>query len=343
MSKRVQFGVAGVPKSLGATRDYDRIFSQLKSSGMSVFFGTFQFQEVPTGLSLGFERDFLAPCSATDTAFVALKTHNIKLLVPGNLLYPTDAELPSLDDDPLRQLIACAGVDGVFGVTTYDEPAHTNVTDAQLQRFYDRVKLVQPSLPVLMIHAPLFDDQSPAEQKDYLDRVVRQSAFADIVGFDVYPVPAVIAKVPNPDGAIVDDPADTVAAYMTWIRQAAPTKSYLIVLQGHSIANVYSDEERDKNAPEVLKQVRAPSLKETQDMTRRAIDGNASVVVWWGPSFVKSDSTEPWCAIRSTVAQLTNSTAPGAMCGDNLAAAAIDTTSIAWLHVILVLLLCVMQ
>lgn len=302
------FGVAGVPKSLGETRDFDKIFGELKASGMSVFFGTFQFQEIPTGQTLGFEVDLLPPCQATDKAFVALKAHGIKLLVPGNLIYPPDAALPPLDDDPLRKLLACAGDDGIYGVSNYDEPSHTGITDSQLKRLYDRVKLVKPSLPVHMIHAPLFTDQPTSGYQPYLDLVVRQSAFADIVGFDVYPVPPAIAKIANPDGTASEDPADAIGAYMDWIRLKAPNKSYLIVLQGHSIADLYAPDERAKFPTEILSMVRPPNAKETRDMTRRAVDGNASIVIWWGTSFVKNDATEPWGSIRATVAEFTNKT-----------------------------------
>jgi hypothetical protein len=304
------FGVAGVPKSLGESRDYDKIFAQLKASGISVFFGTFQYQEIPTGESLGFEVDLLPPCQATDKAFVALKAHGIKLLVPGNLLYPPDSELPALTDDPLRKLLACTGDDGIYGVSNYDEPSHTGITDVQLKRLYDRVKLVKPSLPVLMIHAPLFTDKPSTEYKPYLDLVVRQSAFSDVVGFDVYPVPPVIAKIANPDGTASQDPADAIGAYMDWIRLKAPTKKHLIVLQGHSIADLYSAAERDKFPQEILDMVRPPNQKETRDMARKAVDGNASIVVWWGPSFVKNDVTEPWVSIRSTAAEFTNMSIP---------------------------------
>jgi hypothetical protein len=335
MTTATLFGVAGVPKSLGETRDYDKIFGQLKASGMSVFFGTFQFQEVPTGLSLGFEGDFLPPCQATDKPFVALKAHGIKLLVPGNLIYPPDQEeLPPLDSDPLRQLLACTGTDGIYGVSNYDEPSHTNITDSQLKRLFDRVKLVEPTLRVLMVHAPLFTDQAAETYKPYLDVVVRQSAFADVVGFDVYAVPPAIVKIANPDGSASDDPADAIGAYMSWIRQKAPTKSFLMVLQGHSIADVFAAAERDKFPPEILNVVRPPNLKETRDMARRAVDGNASIVIWWGPSFVKSDATPPWASIRSTVAELTNASISMSMSvggggGGSSTTASVGTASIA--------------
>jgi hypothetical protein len=331
------FGVCGVPKSLGEERDYDKIFRAFNAAGVSMFFATFQFQEVPTGLSLGFETDFLPPCKATAKAFVALKAHGIKLIVPGELLYAREGELPPLAEDPLRQLLACTGDDGIYGVLTYDEPSHTGATDAQLKRLYDRVKMIKEGLPVLMVHAPLTADQSPAEQSEYMTLVAKQSTLADIVGFDVYAVPRSVANMPSADGTFSDNPAETVASYVAWMKQAAPTKQHLIVLQGHSIANLYSAEERMRVPREIVDRVRPPSKQETQDMTRRALDGGATVVVWWGPSFVPRDTMEPWCSILGTVAEQTNNSFSRTCVANSDSAS--STTSLQFTLALLLLLL----
>ena len=58
------FGVAGSPMETIEDRDYLRLFTTLKSSGIDTYFPTFQYQEVPQALSLGYEIDFLPPLHA---------------------------------------------------------------------------------------------------------------------------------------------------------------------------------------------------------------------------------------------------------------------------------------
>src|SRR3712207_2444919 len=152
---QTMFGAAGVPKSLGQSRDYDRIFSELRAAGFKLFFPTFQYLEQPAAKSLGFEIDFLPPCSADAPAFAALRRHNIQLVVPGEMLYPTESPFPPFASDPLRALIACAGRNNILGVASYDEPAHQGTPESVLQRLHQRVKQVDPTLPVLMVHAAM--------------------------------------------------------------------------------------------------------------------------------------------------------------------------------------------
>lgn len=111
--------MAGVPKFLGESRDYDRIFQALADAGVTAFFPTFQYQELPDARSLGYEADFLPPCEADDPAFAAMREHGVKLIVPGQGLYPLDA-FPGPDDDPLRALMHCAGEEMIQAVLSID-------------------------------------------------------------------------------------------------------------------------------------------------------------------------------------------------------------------------------
>ena len=184
---------AGLPESVIADRDYDRAFGELADAGISGLFP--QFSHIA---------DLLAPYSSDDAAFRALRRHGIKLLVPGHMVYPLEA-LPSLEQDPMRQIIECAGRDAVLGITNYDEPAFSHEL-GQVEWLYDRVKQVDDTLPVWMVHAPIprwfpgyeIRDASVRRNRTHdpdspIPREVAGSIeFADLVGFDVYPVPEVI-------------------------------------------------------------------------------------------------------------------------------------------------------
>jgi hypothetical protein len=119
-------GVAGVPLELGATRDYDLIFSQLEAAGVKIYFPSTQYQENPTPQSLGFETDFLPPPfgTADPGVYEAMRAHGITLAVSAESLYDLDKPFPSAENDPLRALIKAAGRDLLYGVYGPDEPAH---------------------------------------------------------------------------------------------------------------------------------------------------------------------------------------------------------------------------
>jgi len=299
------FGAAGVPQTLGQTRDYDRIFEGLKSAGIDLFFPTFLTQEAPTVRTLGFETDFLLPCSPEGGGFKALRRHGIRLIIPGELLYPADAELPAIEKDPLRELIVCAGREGIFGIMSYDEPAHKGNHEGLSKRLFERVKQIDVSVPVLMVHAPIILDQekhkAPQGRKDYLDDALRQSAHADIVGFDIYPVPPPLAQIGTPfsDGNVADH-ATAVRDYMEWLRRNLPDKRHLVVLQGFSYRDQFHPLYFKMIGQHVMSIVRSPTLAETREMVKLGIEGGASVVIWWGQSLLPTETAEPWPAILET-------------------------------------------
>ena len=294
----VDFGTSGVPKALAKTRDYDRIFSGLKAAGIDVFFPTFQTQEAPTVKTLGLETDFLAPCSSDSPAFRAMRENGIRLLIPGELLYPGEGDFAPLDSDPLRALLECAGREGVYGVLNFDEPAHNGKDSSLSQRLYERVKQVDPSVPVIMVHAPIILDQDKHKTAEgrqaYLDEVARQSVFSDIVGFDVYPVPQEVAWIGSPtSGDQTVDHARGVKDYMDWIRQNVPGKKYFIVLQGFSYKDQYQPFYFTLFGQHIADVVRPPTREETLEMARIGIENGASFVIWWGTSMLADEEDGP--------------------------------------------------
>lgn len=299
-------GVAGVPITLGKSRDYYDIFTALRAAGVSVYFPTSQYLEQPAPKALGTEADFLAPCSPDSPAFDALRRSGMRLIVSGDLIYPRGSDFPPLSKDPLQKIIDCAGRDRIYGVLSYDEPVTAGATLDHVSELFDRVKKVDTTLPVLMVHAPIILDLPEFATLDgqaaYLKKVKSYSRFADVVGFDVYPVVKEITKVgtPSSEGAFADHTA-AIADYMTWLRISVPDRRYFMVLQGFSYVDQFEPKFLRSIAPEeVLSAVRAPNLEETMDMAQLSIDGGAELLIWWGVSFQKDETAPIWRDILKT-------------------------------------------
>ena len=305
-AQATDLGVAGVPVALGKSGDYDGILAALRDAGVTVYFPTSQYVEQPDAKSLGIESDFLPPCSSSATAFEALRRHGMRLLIAGELLYARGSGLPALQNDPLKQVIACAGRANVYGILSYDEPVSTGASLDDVSALFNRVKEVDSSLPVIMVHAPIILDKpefATAEGRQaYMREVKSYSRFADVVGFDVYPVVKDIAMTgtPSSEGEIVGH-ATAIRDYMAWLRSSIPGRSYMMVLQGFSYADQFEPEYLSKIAPaEMLAAVRAPTLEETQEMAQLSIDGGAQLLIWWGVSFQKNETSQIWRDILTT-------------------------------------------
>jgi hypothetical protein len=300
-------GVAGVPRELAATRDYDRIFATLSAHGIDLFYPTFQYVEAPKAASLGFEADFVPPCRREDPAFAAMRAHGIRLIVPAGLLYDPSRSLPPPEADPLAALIACAG-DVIYGVLSYDEPPHSGLQPGATQALYRRIKAVAPQMPVLMVHAPLRVRNGAAgddpARRAYLAAVAEHSRHADIVGFDTYPIPVSIQRLgaPGPGGAIVGE-REAVGAYLAFIRRTNPGKHYLSVIQNFSPADQYAPELRARFPAELRARARAPSRTEMRTMLRQAVQNGASVVIWYGGGFTETEDAPQWRATLEVSAE----------------------------------------
>lgn len=297
---------AGVPKYLGETRDYDRIFAELASAGVTAFLATSQYQEIPAALALDYEVDFLPPCKADSPAFTAMRKHKIQLIVPGALLYPPGA-FPPLAEDPLRSLLDCLGKDLIFAVFSVDEPVNalTDATDPvkNVRELYERVKQVAPQIPVMMVHAPLPSETvdttgttrptTQAELDAYLRQVEQFSVYADIIGFDVYPIPPEIAAVPAPGlGTRRVNYPEAFPAYLDWLKEVAAGRPVFMVLQGFSYARLL-DAATAQEAVDAGFDLRFPTQAELREMAclTAASDG---MIAWWGQSHLVEEDAAFW-------------------------------------------------
>ncbi|RKF14756.1 hypothetical protein D6850_07705 [Roseovarius spongiae] len=301
-ARAADFVAAGVPKNIAASRDYGAIFRHLRDNGIDMFFPTFQYQEVPAPRSFGFESDFTPPCSGNAPAFAALRASGVRLVMPAELLYPDPGRINrvSVAADPLTQLIACAGRANIGAVTNYDEAAMHGIPESAAQALYNRVKQIDPSLPVLMVHGPIVIDKpqfsSDAKVQGYLQKVVRYSRHADAVGFDVYPVPSPIAKIATPGSKrAVVSPEQAIAGYAGFLKANFPQKDTLLVLQGFAYTDLYERGFLEANVPAAMRaMIPAPSRSQIDMMVGQAVSSGVDYIIWWGQAALKSTNAAPW-------------------------------------------------
>ena len=168
-------------------------------------------------------------------------------------------------------MLDCLGKKGIYGVYSYDEPVLQGVSLESVQRLYERVTSLDPTLPVLMIHAPMLTDnellQTPEQKAAYLNNVKRYSQYADVVGFDVYPIPRDIAKVATPYSSVPKDYRLQLADYLEWLDAELPDKRHALVLQGFSYTYQFADDYLEKYyPPEILAAIRPPNRIELSEM-----------------------------------------------------------------------------
>ena len=285
--------VAGVPKGFIEAENYYKIFRELKSAGVDGFFPLFLYEETPVPKSTGNEQDFLLPCRSDGHAFMAMKTEGIKYLVPGELIYGL-GDFPPLSEDPLKRLINCAGRDSILGVSSYDEPIFNGVTPEQAEKLYRRVKEIDQTIPVFLVNAPLpaviTEDNisrpiTTQEVSWYFSEVRRYVKYADVFGFDVYPIPQRIAQTVSPYRHIEEalDYEVLIADYIRWLRENTNDKPYFIVLQAFSYKNLgpYWLNNSTEGAS-------WPTTKELQKMIQVATTEEVSYIIWFGPSYLKT-------------------------------------------------------
>ncbi len=276
-----EFAAAGVPRSLAAARDYPALFRHLEENGIDLFFPTFQYAESPAPLSYGYEVDFLPPCRPDDPAFKALRDSGVKLILPGPMLMPGLRKA-------LSEVMACAGGQ-VAAVSTFDEPVSQGVAFERVARLYDMVKEVDPTLDVLMVHAPIPNDNDEvppaALRRAYLDSIRRYSEMADIIGFDIYPYPEVLVRIGAPDtGGDTQAASEVIAAYKSWLNENLPHKRHLMVLQGFALRDMFTDSDVAWGT--------APDASQLAQMLAQA--GDSELIIWWGQAALTTPNQAPW-------------------------------------------------
>jgi len=309
---------AGVPRYIGETATDDELFAGLAEAGFNAFLPVFQYQEVPEPRSLDRENTFAPPCDGESGPYPTMRRHGIRLVLPGQLLYQPG--MSRRDSDALLAALAdCAGPDGIAAVFSVDEPALGNpdldAREAEVRLIFERTHVLLPGVPVVMVHAPIVTEvlingawQPITEQSvaDYLAAVERLSRWADIVGFDLYAIPASTAKITAPGlGVNVVDDEAAIPAYLAWLAEHAAGKQTILVLQGFGYADLVGVE------PEASS--RAPSAAELDRMACAAWRGGVTSLAWWGQSHLDAEDEALWRDFRSTTAAIT--TDPTAHCG----------------------------
>lgn len=292
----MQFVAAGIPKDEYDPHNPLAAFTKLSDHAVRIFFPTFQYQEIPEPKTTGREVDFLTPCEEPRAVHDALSKAGVKLLLPLEVWYPASAPMPPLEDDPLSQFIGCVGREIIAGVTVYDEAIHVGVPIERVQALYERVKTVDATIPVFMVHAFMTADSDEAmtesDRRAYLEAVLRYSAYADVVGFDIYAIPTAIAKVTTPYEYGAETSYDAaVEDYLLWLQDMLPQKEHLLVLQGFAFADQYSAEILQEMPAELVHLAStAPAPEETRTMLQLARKYDVEYVIWWGQSFANKNS-----------------------------------------------------
>lgn len=315
--------MAGVPKYWGETRDYDDWFTKLKAAGVTAFLPFSEYQEAPEVLSLGYEVDFLPPCDRNSPAFQALRKHDMKLIVPAQLLYPP-GNFPPLQDDPLLALSQCAGEGMIAAVLSIDEPFNAPRDLAvdpykDVRELYERVKTVTPELSVMMVHAPIVSEVTTADGQTrpvaqdevdyYLSEVEHLSNYADLIGFDLYPIPEDLTRLTAPfQGGAPVDYSIAIPSYLQWMQQIEGERSYMMVLQGFSYEDQLSAE-LAQQAKDAGFAVRPPDESELRAMACSVWQGGGSMIAWWGPSLLGQEDEAFWNQILNVSQHITSDAA----------------------------------
>lgn len=237
---------AGVPLSVAATHNYDRIYGEMARAGMKIYF-PYQAFDGTVGSGANWEfTDFygLYPpgksitCNPKNPAFTRLPVHGVRLLLSGDAVYnrgniPTG---PVTADDPLQRLINCAGRANIAGILTYDESVSNGIPLAEMNAFYKRVKRVDSTMPVFNIQAPLMrtgNANVPAARSSaYFAAVKDTFRYADVSGFDVYPRPdRVIEELSTPfsRGRAATDYKAAIKDYAKWTAANTTTKTWMVL------------------------------------------------------------------------------------------------------------------
>jgi len=306
----MEIGVVGVPVDIAQSRDYPQIFSEMKAAGISLFLPMSLYQEVGTPLGTGYEVDFFPPPFGTAdvSLYEAARAAGVKFVVSADLMYRPGSALPTPEQDPLRALIDAAGRDLIHAVYAYDEPVLNGVSATASRQLYEHVKAVDPTLPVIQVQAAIPEGVSaPA----YLADVRAHAAWADQVGFAVYPVgPVPGALSPYSDGQTAA-PLAAIADYARWLEENLPDKKHVGVLQGFGFADLFPEALLATYDPALVAAAQAPTQEQMRAMAA-GLSGMDSLF-WFGPSYLDSADGAAWrdiTAVSRDIAGLPPESAP---------------------------------
>ncbi|MFA6239840.1 MAG: hypothetical protein WC655_02870 [Candidatus Hydrogenedentales bacterium] len=149
---------------------------------------------------------------------------------------------------------------------------------------YKLLREIDTKHPVWMNHAP----------RNTIKQLAEFNLGADIVGCDIYPVPARVGGHSD----IQDVTVTSVGAYTRRMQDAAPGKPTWMVLQGFGWADLNetkADSKRDE--------YRRPTFNESRFMAYNAIANGARGILYWGSAYIEVDS-ELWSDLLKLVREL---------------------------------------
>ncbi len=154
---------------------------------------------------------------------------------------------------------------------------------AELREGYAALRQLDPKHPVWMNHAPR---NSIAQLTDF-------GTAADMVGCDIYPVPAGNGVTGHSD--LLDQTLSSVGAYTRRMQESAPGKPVWMVLQGFG----WQDLGKRTDDPKEHR----PYIHETRFMAYDAIVHGARALLYWGTAYVEKDS-DFWKELLTVIEEL---------------------------------------
>jgi hypothetical protein len=288
--------IIGMPYPLAAAGpDYAEAFDHMTGAGAAFFLPDSTYQLEPTVLGTGYETDFLAGAPAAPAVYQALAARNLSLIMPAELVYPDPANLPALAADPLAAAIAAmtaaTGSSRLGGVRINA----AGLTEAHGAALHDRIRLVAPSAPIILLGEPIPDAGSQAA---WLAAWAALLPYCDIVGviltWTALPERGVLT--PASGGAVEPEQTQAAADYLAWFAAEAPGKALAGVLQAHGVADTYSAEEIAPVDPETVAQLQAPTSAEMTALAAVYTGAGATLMIWHGAGFLKESEagTAAW-------------------------------------------------
>lgn len=169
------------------------------------------------------------------------------------------------------------------GLNLSNAPERAAKMCAGMIQGYELLKKADPNHPVWMNHAP----------RNQVNQLAAFNRAADIVGCDIYPVPAF--KTGHSD--LMERTPAAAGAYTRRMQEAAPGKPVWMVLQGFGWRDISDDPSPDPNDG------RRPTLEETRFMAYDAIVHGARGIFYWGSAYIEKDS-QLWQDLLTVIAEL---------------------------------------
>jgi len=309
---------SGFPVSLGAARDYDTAFRQMKDAGIDVLY-PYSAQYI---VKMPGEIEYMPWINDAvpnrifdeDNPLVrAAKQHGIKLMLNGELFYPQDS-FPEFVDDPVRRLIHVHGRELIYGIWGADEPAMNNTPVSYLEKMYERAQIL--GVPLVLCQAPMVADTdklhlygSPRLRIEYLSRCLQQAYCCDEWMFDIYAIPAHSCAIIPPQNAISGIAATTiieaVGGYVEWMDRQLPGKTRGMTLQAHAIPDFYSDgalSTMGVTRRQLERFYPGPTVEEYRRQYVATL--GSQTIGWYGPSFQRTVNSADWVNLLDAVSRM---------------------------------------